>query len=178
MTEHTEVRGSAPRWGPLFGARAADWAQTWEGPNGWGTPVYGHVLDRARIRAGTRVLDCGCGAGRFARMAADRGADLAGIDRANRKLGSPQPRRRDRFRRLIHEISRSPVVGRILGTHTSGVAATFRARPTRVDGWEPGRAGQLRICHGERLLRQRGDAGVGERDPPAPGARSNATCLS
>jgi SAM-dependent methyltransferase len=82
MTEHTEVRGSAPRWGPLFGARATDWAQTWEGPDGWGTPVYGHVLDRARIHAGTRVLDCGCGAGRFTRMATDRGADTAGIDAA------------------------------------------------------------------------------------------------
>ena len=47
MSEHTEVRGSAPRWGPLFGARAADWAQTWEGPNGWGTSVYDQ---RARLR--------------------------------------------------------------------------------------------------------------------------------
>jgi SAM-dependent methyltransferase len=28
------------------------------------------------------VLDCGCGAGRFARMAADRGASVAGIDAA------------------------------------------------------------------------------------------------
>jgi len=82
MAEHTKVRGGAPRWGPLFDARAADWAQTWEGPNGWGTSVYDHVLDRARISAGTRVLDCGCGAGRFARMAADRGADVAGIDAA------------------------------------------------------------------------------------------------
>jgi predicted TPR repeat methyltransferase len=26
------------------------------------------------------LLDCGCGAGRFARMAADRGASVAGID--------------------------------------------------------------------------------------------------
>jgi cyclopropane fatty-acyl-phospholipid synthase-like methyltransferase len=29
------------------------------------------VLDRAEIGAGARVLDWGCGAGRFARMAAD-----------------------------------------------------------------------------------------------------------
>jgi SAM-dependent methyltransferase len=42
--------------------------------------VYEQVLDRAEIGAGTRVLDCGCGAGRFARMAADRGASVAGID--------------------------------------------------------------------------------------------------
>ncbi len=80
MTEHARTHGSARRWGPLFDARAADWAQTWEGPDGWGTPVYGHVLDRGWISAGTRVLDCGCGAGRFTRMAADRGAEVAGID--------------------------------------------------------------------------------------------------
>jgi SAM-dependent methyltransferase len=64
----------------LFGARAATWAQTWEGSQGWGTPVYAHVLDRAGVRAGTTVLDCGCGAGRFLRLAADREADVAGID--------------------------------------------------------------------------------------------------
>jgi SAM-dependent methyltransferase len=74
--------GSATRWGPLFGARAVAWAETWEGPAGWGRPVYEHVLDRAEIGSGSRVLDCGCGAGRFTRMAADRGARVAGIDAA------------------------------------------------------------------------------------------------
>jgi SAM-dependent methyltransferase len=78
MPEH--VGGSATRWGPLFGAQATAWAETWEGPAGWGAPVYEHVLDYARIGAGTRVLDCGCGAGRFAAMAAKRGATVAGID--------------------------------------------------------------------------------------------------
>jgi SAM-dependent methyltransferase len=78
MTE--EVSGSAGRWGPLFGSRATAWAETWEGSAGWGTPVYQHVLDRAEIGAGTHVLDCGCGAGRFLGMAADRGARVAGID--------------------------------------------------------------------------------------------------
>jgi SAM-dependent methyltransferase len=74
--------GSAGRWGPLFGARAHDWAETWEGPSGYGTPVYEYVLDRAPIGSDTHLLDCGCGAGRFARMAADRGASVAGIDAA------------------------------------------------------------------------------------------------
>ncbi len=82
MQETQHQDGSAARWGPLFGARARDWAETWEGPEGWGTPVYQHVLDRAKIGRGSRVLDCGCGAGRFARMAADRGAAVAGIDAA------------------------------------------------------------------------------------------------
>jgi SAM-dependent methyltransferase len=71
---------SAARWGPLFGARATAWAETWEGSAGWGTPVYEHVLDRAEIGEGTSVLDCGCGAGRFVGMAVERGARVAGID--------------------------------------------------------------------------------------------------
>jgi SAM-dependent methyltransferase len=79
--------GSAARWGPLFGARAAMWAETWEGTQGWGTPVYEHVLDRARIGSGTLVLDCGCGAGRFARTAAERGAIVAGIDASQELIG-------------------------------------------------------------------------------------------
>ncbi|WP_170309111.1 class I SAM-dependent methyltransferase [Pseudonocardia hierapolitana] len=44
--------------------------------------MYEHVLGRAEIGPGKKVLDCGCGAGRFARMAADRGARVAGIDAA------------------------------------------------------------------------------------------------
>lgn len=82
MQENDEPRGSAARWGPLFSAGARDWAETWEGALGWGTPMYEHLLRRAEIGPGTRVLDCGCGAGRFARMAADRGAVVAGIDAA------------------------------------------------------------------------------------------------
>ena len=72
--------GSAQLWGPLFGQRAGDWAETWEGPKGWGTPVYEYVLDRVQVSDGSEVLDCGCGAGRFARMAADRGARVSGVD--------------------------------------------------------------------------------------------------
>jgi SAM-dependent methyltransferase len=74
--------GSAAYWGTLFGAHANDWAATWEGMAGWGIAVYQHVLDRTPIGRGTRVLDVGCGAGRFVRMAADRGAAVAGLDAA------------------------------------------------------------------------------------------------
>jgi SAM-dependent methyltransferase len=86
MAQTQPPSGSAARWGPLFGARARDWAETWEGPGGWGKPVYEHVLTRAKIGPGTSVLDCGCGAGRFARMAADRGATVAGIDAAQQLI--------------------------------------------------------------------------------------------
>jgi SAM-dependent methyltransferase len=67
----------------LFSAGADVWADTWEGTRGWGTVVYEHVLREANIGAGTLVLDCGCGAGRFCRLAADRGARVAGIDAAS-----------------------------------------------------------------------------------------------
>lgn len=72
--------GSAARWGPLFGTGASTWSETWEGPHGWGTRVYEHVLDLAPIGPGTTVLDCGCGAGRFVGLATQRGAAVAGID--------------------------------------------------------------------------------------------------
>lgn len=78
--QETSTGGSARRWGPLFGERAREWAETWEGPSGWGTPVYEHAIDSAKIGRGSTVVDCGCGAGRFARMAADRGASVAGLD--------------------------------------------------------------------------------------------------
>lgn len=86
METSREHPGSATRWGPLFGARARDWAETWEGDSGWGIRVYEHVLDWTKIGAGSRALDCGCGAGRFARMAADRGAAVAGIDAAQQLI--------------------------------------------------------------------------------------------
>lgn len=60
--------------------RASDWADVMEGWNGWGVPVYRRVLERASIGDGAAVLDVGCGAGRFARMAADRGHQLSGLD--------------------------------------------------------------------------------------------------
>lgn len=80
VEDEPTLGGSAQLWGPLFGQRAGDWAETWEGPKGWGTPVYEYVLDRAQVSDGSEVLDCGSGAGRFARMAADLGARVSGID--------------------------------------------------------------------------------------------------
>jgi SAM-dependent methyltransferase len=38
------------------------------------------ILERVQIDASTRLLDVGCGAGRFCRIARDRGATVAGLD--------------------------------------------------------------------------------------------------
>jgi SAM-dependent methyltransferase len=53
---------------------------TAEGPRGWGTPLHAAVLDATAVGPGTTLLDLGCGAGLFARAAADRGAQVTGVD--------------------------------------------------------------------------------------------------
>jgi SAM-dependent methyltransferase len=54
-----------------------------EGPRDWGLPLYERILDRTGIGSGASVLDLGCGRGLFCRLAADRGAAVAGIDVAS-----------------------------------------------------------------------------------------------
>ena len=75
-----QAGGSAATQGDLWGERARDWAEVLEGWNGWGIPLYRHILERITVERGTRVLDVGCGAGRFCRIAADRGAQISGLD--------------------------------------------------------------------------------------------------
>jgi SAM-dependent methyltransferase len=57
-----------------------------EGPQNWGTPLFERVLQRAGVGCGTLLLDLGCGAGRLCRIAADRGAQVTGIDRDPRQI--------------------------------------------------------------------------------------------
>jgi SAM-dependent methyltransferase len=75
-----QTGGSAAIQGGLWGERARDWADVLEGWNGWGVPLYRQILERVTVERGTRVLDMGCGAGRFGRIAADRGAHISGLD--------------------------------------------------------------------------------------------------
>jgi SAM-dependent methyltransferase len=74
--------GSAERWGPLWGARAADWGATEEQQ----LPTYEEAIRRVGIEAGQRVLDVGCGTGVFLRAAADRGAEAFGLDASDSLL--------------------------------------------------------------------------------------------
>jgi SAM-dependent methyltransferase len=68
--------GSASRWGPLWGARPADWALS----EGRQLPTYEAALERTGIEAGWRVLDIGCGVGSFLRLVSERGAIPLGVD--------------------------------------------------------------------------------------------------
>jgi SAM-dependent methyltransferase len=84
MTESTRTQeGSAATMAVMWGERARDWAEVMEGSNGWGVPVYERILERVPVDGSARLLDVGCGAGRFCRIARDRGATVAGLDATN-----------------------------------------------------------------------------------------------
>jgi SAM-dependent methyltransferase len=68
--------GSAEKWGPLWGARARDWAQLEDQQ----VPTYEEAIRRTGIAPGQRVLDIGCGTGVFLRLVADRGGRPFGLD--------------------------------------------------------------------------------------------------
>src|SRR5262245_34673892 len=73
----TRPAGSAERQGRMGGARARDWAEIGEATT---QPRFDAGLDVLGIARGSRYLDFGCGAGRACCMAAERGAQVSGID--------------------------------------------------------------------------------------------------
>src|SRR3954454_7310029 len=76
MASSSEGRSGTVQ-GRLWGVRADDWATIQEQVL---RPAYEAALDVLAIVGGTRLLDAGCGAGLLLRLAADRGADAAGVD--------------------------------------------------------------------------------------------------
>jgi SAM-dependent methyltransferase len=80
--------GSAGYWGPLWGLRPESWAKIEEQQ----VPTYEEAIRRAGIDPGNRVLDIGCGTGVFLRVAADTGADVAGLDGSEALLGIARER--------------------------------------------------------------------------------------
>lgn len=71
--------GSAAVQGPLWGAKARDWAELAEPGQ---VPFYEAVFEALKIDGDTRLLDVGCGAGLALQMAAQRGATVCGLDAA------------------------------------------------------------------------------------------------
>jgi SAM-dependent methyltransferase len=80
---------SAAIEGRLWSVRADDWAAIQERQV---APAYEAALDALRVGPSTRLLDAGCGAGMFMRLAADRGADVHGLDASEGLLAHARAR--------------------------------------------------------------------------------------
>jgi SAM-dependent methyltransferase len=78
------MTGTAGVQGPLWGARARDWAEVQE-PSVM--PLFEAVLGRFDLGEGVRLLDVGCGTGLFCQLAAEReGGSVAGLDASEQSI--------------------------------------------------------------------------------------------
>jgi SAM-dependent methyltransferase len=78
MSTSTDV-GTAELQGRLWSVDSASWAELQEP---YLEPAFRAGLDAVGVGDHTRLLDVGCGAGLALRFAADRGADISGLDAA------------------------------------------------------------------------------------------------
>src|SRR5690349_16349396 len=81
--------GTAEIQGELWGAAANDWAELQDPMS---RPLWQAMLNSARVGAGTRLLDAGCGAGGACVLAAARGALVSGFDASEALLAIAQGR--------------------------------------------------------------------------------------
>jgi SAM-dependent methyltransferase len=88
MTSSTQM-GTAAVEGRLWSVRADDWAAIQERQV---AAAYEAALDALEVGPSTRLLDAGCGAGMFLRLAADRGADVRGLDASDGLLAHARAR--------------------------------------------------------------------------------------
>jgi SAM-dependent methyltransferase len=88
MSSNTQM-GTAALEGRLWDVRADDWAAIQERQV---AAAYESALDALNVGRSTRLLDAGCGAGMFLRLAADRGADVEGLDASEGLLAHARAR--------------------------------------------------------------------------------------
>lgn len=75
--------------GQAWGERAADWAFLFEP---YARRANDALFDRAGVGSGTRLVDIACGSGYAASVAADRGAEVAGLDASQALIAIAQAR--------------------------------------------------------------------------------------
>ena len=120
--------GSAEVQGELWGAKARDWADVQEPV--W-RPLYESLLASAGVRAGTRLLDIGCGAGGALVAARDAGAEVAGFD-ASHQLAAIARERLPGARIEVGEMQALPFADAAFDVVTAFNAFQFAESPLRA----------------------------------------------
>ena len=124
MTAHT-VSGTAAAQEQLWSRRADDWARVQEGQMRSAFETCHAALGIAR---GTRLLDAGCGSGLALRLAADRGAEVTGLDATEALLA--HARRRLPGARCVHgELEQLPFADGEFDVVTGFNSFQYAARP-------------------------------------------------
>jgi SAM-dependent methyltransferase len=124
----SQVAGTAGVQGELWSARARDWADVQEDTM---LPLYRAVLERSAIGAGARLLDVGCGSGRFAELAAQRGAVVSGLDAAPALVAIARERVTDGDLR-VGEIEQLPWADAAFDVVTGFNAFQYAANPANA----------------------------------------------
>ena len=117
--------GTGKTQGQIWGARARDWADVQERV---AIPMYEVVLRKAGTGPGSAVLDIGCGSGIFCEMAAQRGAQVSGLDASEPLVEIARQRVPDGDFR-IGEMEELPYADRTFDLVTGFSSFQFAANP-------------------------------------------------
>jgi SAM-dependent methyltransferase len=119
---------SATVQGELWSSDPSGWAQAAEGRI---RPLYEEVLERLGPLSGTRLLDAGCGAGLFAELAAEAGAEVIGLDAAP-GLVEYARRMRPAAGYVVDDLERMPFRDGAFGVVTAFNSVLYAADPRRA----------------------------------------------
>jgi ubiquinone/menaquinone biosynthesis C-methylase UbiE len=119
---------SATVQGELWSSDPQGWAEVAEGRI---RPLYEQVIERLRLRPGTRLLDAGCGSGLFAELATQGGADVTGLDAAP-GLVEYARRRRPTADYVVGDLQRMPFDDGAFDVVTAFNSALYAADPRRA----------------------------------------------
>jgi ubiquinone/menaquinone biosynthesis C-methylase UbiE len=112
----------------LWSSDPRGWAEAAEGRI---RPLYERTLDRLQLRPGTRLLDAGCGSGMFADLAAQRGADVIGLDVAPGLIEYAR-RRRPAAGYVVEDLERMPFADGAFDVVTAFNSVLYAADPRRA----------------------------------------------
>ncbi len=144
------MAGSAEANGRLWGVRARDWAEILESRM---RPLFEAVLERVGVGPGARHLDLACGSGLASAIAAERGAQVSGIDAAEPMLAIARERTpAGRFE--VADLEALPFPDTAFDTVTSFNGVQFAADPHAA------------LREARRVLKPSGKVGVAVWAPP------------